>query len=383
MAKKKSIIFIVPDYHCSFMYRDKLQQRGWNTKIYVNYSYPDNLLYSEKGINKIPNLTIIPFVGKVIQKIVETIYFIYICFKYKYHFYYANLEWFNIHRKWKFLDKQFGDGFRLNLWFAKKLGVKILFFPSGCNDYVTREEFSKFDNGNVCNNCGWGNVCNDNHNKYKLKAISKYVDFAVNDGAMETPHFNINFYKYKSLDLELWKPNLLIPKKFQLPKTKNLRILHSFYNENREKEGKNIKGSPKILEAINKLKEEGFKIEYMYINNIPSKDVKYLQSQADICIEQIIYGWWGSTGVETLSLGKPVIVYINKEWKKNYLEHFPYLEELPVVEANTKNIYRVLKKLVKNDALRKKISKNSRKFSKLQYDINNNAIEFENMILKI
>ena len=44
--------------------------------------------------------------------------------------------------------------------------------------------------------------------------------------------------------------------------------MHSFYNENREKEGKNIKGSPKILDAINRLKNDGYKVEYNKVNKI-------------------------------------------------------------------------------------------------------------------
>ena len=79
MAKKKSIIFIIPDYHCSFMYREKFEQLGWDAHIYVNYSHPENLLYSKKNITKISNFTIIPIIGKIIQKTIEIIYFIYIC----------------------------------------------------------------------------------------------------------------------------------------------------------------------------------------------------------------------------------------------------------------------------------------------------------------
>ena len=37
--------------------------------------------------------------------------------------------------------------------------------------------------------------------------------------------------------------------------------------------------------------------------------MRYYQVQADIIVEQLIYGWWGSTAIEGM-LGKPVTVIL-------------------------------------------------------------------------
>ena len=101
--------------------------------------------------------------------------------------------------------------------------------------------------------------------------------------------------KYKSIDLDLWSPNLEIPEEYLLPKTKNLRILHSAFldKSGRSWKGRNIKGSPYIIEAIKRLKEEGHSVEYFFINNKKSNEMRFYQAQADIVVEQLIYGWWG------------------------------------------------------------------------------------------
>ena len=94
--------------------------------------------------------------------------------------------------------------------------------------------------------------------------------------------------------------------------------MHGFHNKGREQNNKNIKGSPFIKLAIDRLIKEGHEIEYLFLNDIDSNKMRYYQTQADIIVEQLIYGWWGSSGIETMALGKPVICYLRDEWKNNF-----------------------------------------------------------------
>ena len=48
--RKKSLIFLIPDYHCSFLYRDELRKRNWKVDIYNQLDFPANLLYDDKDI---------------------------------------------------------------------------------------------------------------------------------------------------------------------------------------------------------------------------------------------------------------------------------------------------------------------------------------------
>jgi len=262
----------------------------------------------------------------------------------------------------------------LFLFLCKIFGIKILLVPSGCRDYETQANFLKFDDGNVCNNCAWKDwECNDKKNIKSFNLMKNYLDALVGIDVDESSQFKATHIKYKSLDLDLWDPNLTVPEDYLLNKKKGeLLILHSYFDEDRGENKKNIKGSPQVLKAIEELRNEGHKIKYIFIKDKHLKDMKYYQVQADIVVEQLIYGWWGSTGVETMSLGKPVICYLRESWIKNFHNYYPEIKSIPIVKANVFNIKDVLRQLIIDEEYRKKVSNNSREFAKDFFDVNKN-----------
>jgi glycosyltransferase involved in cell wall biosynthesis len=105
--------------------------------------------------------------------------------------------------------------------------------------------------------------------------------------------------------------------------------------------------------------------------------------QADIIVEQLRYGWWGSTGVETMALGKPVICYLRPAWKDLFLTNFPEYQNLPIVEATVDNFYEVLKHLLDNPEQRAKYGESSRKFAIEHFDPGKNAVDFSRFLLEL
>jgi glycosyltransferase involved in cell wall biosynthesis len=188
--------------------------------------------------------------------------------------------------------------------------------------------------------------------------------------------------KYKAIDLSLWAPNLDIPSEYKLTHSQNIRILHSSYlsKSGRDWQGRNIKGSPFVLAAIEKLKNEGYPVEYFFIHDKPSNQMRFYQAQADIVVEQLIYGWWGSTFVETSALGKPVVCYLRPAWKDFFLKTFPEYSNLPVVEANTQSIYEALKKLVIDTDYRQQKGAESRRFAEAHFDPGKNSAELMKLL---
>jgi glycosyltransferase involved in cell wall biosynthesis len=181
--------------------------------------------------------------------------------------------------------------------------------------------------------------------------------------------------KWKSFDLNIFNSNIVIPDKYVIPDNGNFKILHATSLKNREKNNKNIKGSQYIFDAIAKLKSEGYRCELIFIDNVQSKEMKYFQVQADLIIDQLIYGHWGSSALEGVALGKPVICYFNKEWKNNYIKNFS-IESWPFIEANTASIYSVIKNLLDNPNLLLEHSKLSKDFATKHLDIEVNVKEF-------
>lgn len=381
---KKSILFVIPDYHVCFFYRDELRRLGWKADICVSESYPAKLLYSEEGILRIPSIRRLSLSRNYLQVLRICRFYLKVFWRYKYHFCYGGIDHFNYFAQNLRLDRFLGDSFRVHLWLAKLFKKKIIHLPSGCLEEETKANFSKLDGGNVCRNCGYEtDVCQDKLNIARFEVIRRYADMVVGTGSLDSSQYKATHFKYKAIDLDLWHPAIEVPEKFKLPPTENLRILHSFFNKNREHEGKNIKGSPFILNAIERLKQEGHKVEYMFLTDVPIGDMRYFQVQADIVVEQLIYGWWGSTFVETSALGKPVVCYLRPSWKEFFLKTFPEYDELPIVEANTSDIYEVLKKLVTDHEYRLMMGKKSRQFAEQHFDPRKNARALADLLMKL
>jgi hypothetical protein len=369
---KKKILFVRPDYHSSFILSDELQKKGWKSKIFVGWTYPDKLLFSKENVIGLRVLKNKNLLNKFINLLFNIFSFLINSIQYKYLIYYTPPPLFPQ------IDNFFFKNFSIELFILKKLfRKKIIFQPSGCNEQFLKSDFIKIDDGKMCNNCGYFEKCIEDQGKKTFALIKKYSDLNINYGYFEYKYFSSETFKFKSIDLNKWNPNMDLPKKFKLHDTKKLRILHSNFlkESNRANNAKNIKGTPFIEKAIDRLIDEGFMIEKMIIENIPSSDMRFFQKQADIVIDQLIYGHWGSTAIEAMALGKPVIGYLNKDWKKYFLKAFPEYESLPIIEANCLNIYEVLKGLISDDNLRKAKGIHSRQFVESHYNPEVNSME--------
>jgi len=376
MRNKQSILFIRPDYHCSFFYREQFRKAGWKADIYLSRGYPEALLYSRENLLKPPR---VPgekiFLIKVFNHLLLIFWWLTQFWRYEYHLYYGEPPVVNVLEQRIGLSRLFGDNFLIELWLAKLFGVKLIFLPTGCREDEIKENFSKLDDGNVCGNCGMWNKCDDKKNKLTFSRIERYFDFGIGVGAIDSTQFRMTHIKYKAIDLSLWAPSLNIPSEHKLPDSRNIRILHSAYlsKSGRDWQGRNIKGSPFVLAAIERLKNEGHPVEYFFIHDKPSNEMRFYQAQADIVIDQLIYGWWGSTFVETSALGKPVVCYLRPAWKDFFLKTFSEYGSLPVVEADTQSIYEVLKKLVTDADYRRQKGEESRSFAEAHFDPEKNT----------
>lgn len=370
-SRAKSILFVNPDYHCTFFYKQELEKKGWRADILVLDSYPDKLLYDS---SKVVNLY--KFISRA-----EVSYVLWIflnSFRYKYVMYYGKPKDYG-----NFLSKRLlHTSIEPILSFIKIFRTKVIYLPAGCNDEFTREEFIKFDRGNVCGNCGFFDNCDDKINKRNLRIIKRYADLIIGSG-FNKPHIkNQKYIKWKSFDLDTFNPNIKIPNSYLIPKSNTFKILHSTSLEGRDLNGKNIKGSDYIGAAVERLIGEGFNCELIRITDVSSINMKYIQVQSDLIIDQLIYGHWGSTSLEGIALGKPVICYFNKEWKENYIDALN-IQVWPFIEADTNSIYTVLRNLLTNPVELERYSEMSLDFAHKYLDIKINTEEFIQVIGKL
>jgi hypothetical protein len=377
---KKSLLFVIPDYHCSYLYRDELRKLGWKVDIYVPWSYPDQLLFSSDDVVRPPRISRRETKSfRILNSFLADLWFLTRAWKYRFHLYYGRpLAWFTA---WSRIFPNQAPVLALKL--SKALGIKLIYLPTGCHDELSKAEFSKLDYGNVCGNCGSWDRCLDKKNLANFERIRRFFDMAIGAGVTPTNEYHATHIRWKAIDLDLWSPNLVIPEKHMLPRIQGLRVLHSFSYNGRDYLGRNIKGSPFVKQAVERLQDEGYELEFLFLKDVPSKDMRFYQAQADIIVDQLIYGWWGSTGVETMSLGKPVICYLRPQWKQFFFDCFPEYQELPIVEATVDSIYDVLRSLIIDNELRQERGRRSRTFAEQYFNPQANAAVLSDKLLEL
>lgn len=102
------------------------------------------------------------------------------------------------------------------------------------------------------------------------------------------------------------------------------------------------KGSKYIIETIEKLKIK-YDIEFVCIQNVPYEEYKKKLTEADLIIDQMLLGSYGSVAIEGLLMNKPVVSYLREDiWS------VVDKEDCPIINANPDTLYDVLDHILEN-----------------------------------
>ena len=134
----------------------------------------------------------------------------------------------------------------------------------------------------------------------------------------------------------------------------NLRIVHA-----PSKRG--IKGTDHVIEAVESLREDGYGVKLVLIENMPHRKAVEYYMQADIVVDQLLVGWYGVLAIECMALGKPVCVYIRDDLQS-------YLPSMPLVNVSPESLKENLRLLVEDASLRKEIGAKARRFVEETHD---------------
>ena len=272
---------------------------------------------------------------------------------------------------------------RFDLWYLKYLGIKFGWTPSGCLDEVKQSSIYSETNG-VCDKCMWQNrkdVCSDKFNSSWTKFYHIFCDIIESVTDHITPERSSNLYFRAPLltcvDDTIWNPQIKIPPQHKIDKDKSeIIILHAHGNlESRTNDKKKlgIKGTHCVYDAEKKLKKDGLPIKFVYCFDIDSHNMRFMQVQADIIVDQLNYGTNGAAARESMMLGKPTICYINDNIKKKNI----IMSQSPLISANEENLYEILKSLITSQDRLENIQKASREYAIKWYSPVNIRKRFE------
>ena len=275
-----------------------------------------------------------------------------------------------------FFPEYYGDPEPQDLMMWRGKGNKIAYTTSGCNSGIAQSSLMRWSASNpggpiCCNKCPYQGVeivCSDKKNLAWAQRAEKFCDVIFADGApaldlLKSPKVFRDPIS-SCLDPEVWRLDLDIPERHRVRTSADeILIYHSFGNFHlRANAERNVKGTPAIFAAIERLKSEGFPVRLIYVTDVPNIEVRFIQAQADIVVDQLNFGRYGATAKECMMLGKPVICYINP----NELypgKEIPSLRELPLISATEETVYDKLLELVLSEERRRSIGAASRRFA--------------------
>lgn len=366
----RSVAFVGHCYYSFYYLAQALRRRGWDAiSVSSEVPYPQNtFLYHGSDLDLYdPN-------QEKFKKNVESFLLEAVNRFDMVHFYGDSCFWpyLNYHLPIDFL-------------FLKKHGLKMGFTPTGCLDGVLQSEVRKGVPG-LCDKCIWSEhpeVCSDNKNGLKKRKIEKICDVIAfeHDWPLGIRNSEKGFSEPLTyvLDSSVWSPEIEIPEQYRIQRTspEHLLVLTAFANqETRTNSKKDIKGSRYIKQALDRLIAEGYKIQHIFCSGVPSKDMRYIQAQADLVVDQLNYGRYGAFARESLMLGKPVISCLklpNGDTQKA-------VREIPLIDASEENIYEVLKVTInrpREELL--ELGRKGREWALKWYDADRCAERFERM----
>ena len=130
----------------------------------------------------------------------------------------------------------------------------------------------------------------------------------------------------------------------------NLTFVHCPTNQKAKK-------TKEIEDALQRLKDEGYHFKYKRIENVTHQKLKEEYLSADVVIDQLNF-WYGTVSVEAMALGRPVVAGLYN----HYLLYDERLSNIPIINADVKNVYKVFKGILDGQYDLAKISRESRTF---------------------
>jgi dTDP-4-amino-4,6-dideoxygalactose transaminase len=252
----------------------------------------------------------------------------------------------------------------------RRRGLKIAYSLVGCNDGVSQTEWNRWTGG-MCGKCRFRQspaVCGDVRNLgwgHRLATMADLIcgelmprlDYLANPKVRTMP------LSY-GVDPVRWAPEIAVPEQFLIAREAGeILILHGFANlTTRGHEGADPKGTRRILAAIETLRQEGLKVRPLLLHSVPSRDVRFLQVQADIVVDQLYFGRYGAQARECLMLGKPVVGFLKQDGGESG-EAAQCLRDCPIVNATEETLVAVLRALCLDPERRRVLGAASRSFA--------------------
>jgi SAM-dependent methyltransferase/glycosyltransferase involved in cell wall biosynthesis len=206
----------------------------------------------------------------------------------------------------------------------KEVGKQVIFYFCGCdikNPRVIREKYAI----NACRFC-WPQRCNPNRARATELALA-YADLIY----VSTPDLH-EFLPGSRLLQQPIDVRALRARLKASPVRRDRRpfvVAHS-------PTSRALKGTDFVLSAVEKLRARGLDVELRLIENMTYEQALAAYRDADLAVDQLLFGAYGQVSVEMMALGVPVVCYL----REDVLPLYP--EMPPIINADIYSLADVL-----------------------------------------
>jgi glycosyltransferase involved in cell wall biosynthesis len=224
---------------------------------------------------------------------------------------------------------------------------KFLFTYAYGADVRTRDATLALGEFNLCKDCpapGLYCQCSTVEGELNTVTIKKYATrmIAMGDMLNYIPEpYNLDYWP---LDLNSFE-NVGV----QWEMGKSLKIAHVPNHSH-------FKGSQYLEKAVQRLVDEGWRVEILTAKGVTNNKVIEIYSSADLVADQFIAGFHGYAALEAMALGKPVLCYIRN------LDAMIGGQECPIISVNPNEIYGTLLKILNGKIDLNILSQKSRRY---------------------
>ncbi len=220
---------------------------------------------------------------------------------------------------------------QLDLPFYKLFNKKVVMHYLGNDVELYQWSIDNYDTTNMSHMMT--DAAGVKHDKKVLKRMSfesKYVNHKIVCAPQYSPFVSNSEFIPLAIDLSIFKFNEPIP--FE----DCLRVQHSPTSRLK-------KGTKYLIEAINKLKSEGYDIQLDLCENISHDELKERYKNCHLSVTALLGGWYGTSGVEAMATGRPIVSFL-----RDSLFEYTDLEKdsTPIISANKDTIYETLKAIL-------------------------------------
>lgn len=273
-----------------------------------------------------------------VSRIKLIFFLIKILFRYKYFIY--------LQAGWTLIKDQ------LDIRILHLFGKKTMVILTGCDARIPEkvEEFK----WNPCSDCTDEYKqflnCDIPMKKALIPELEKKFDHVVSAdecaGLLTRPYTTI-YYPRVIGDFQAEYP--------KVTKKDKIRILHAPSNTH-------YKGTKYVKSSIAILQSKHYNFEYIEVQGLSINDLYEVIKSCNLVIDQMIGGYYGLLGVESMAFGKPVVAYIRPDiWNK-------ISTDCPVYNANPDNLTEVLEKILLEPEQLEERGRQSRKYVEKYHD---------------